>query len=100
MRVAAIIQIWVLGSSKAGVIFTPVMFSELAAAAMKLAEPLVMSLDIIVEKLTIIMVLADCLAVRGVWNALNFCNQVLFFSTQPSGVEFISTSGGPIITFI
>ena len=100
MRVAAIIQIWVLGSSKASVIFTPLVFSELAAAAMKLAEPLVMSLDIIVEKLAIIMVLADCLTVRGVWNAFNFSNQVLFFSTQPSGVEFISTSGGPIITFI
>ena len=79
---------------------TPLMFNKIAAAAVKLAETLVMSLNIIVEKLTIIMVLADCLTVRGVWNAFNFCNQVLFFSTQPSGIEFISTSGGPIITFI
>ena len=98
-RVAAIIHIWVLGSSKASVLLAPIMFSELAAAAVKLAVAPVL-LYVIVEKLTIIMVLANCLTVRGVGNTLNFCNQVLFFSTQPSRVKFISTSGGPIVTFI
>lgn len=62
-------------------------------------------LNIMGEKLTFGMVLADCLTVRRFCDVFNVFDQVLVFITEPSRPEVISAGrwficGGSIITFI
>jgi len=61
-------------------------------------------INVVREEVTLVVILANCLAVRCLADMLNVLNQILVLITKPTSIEIIRTESGiigsTIITFI